>query len=108
MLHHPIFRYNAALEWKDWIWVDLENKRSESRKGGSERGKRALMCFLLTCFSPGVAFWEAMSMTRIHQQSSSGQHGRWYQFGVRSAQGARHAIWVFTVLAFLAALAAAQ
>ena len=47
-------------------------------------------------------------MTRIHQRASSGQHERWCQFGIRCEQGARRAIWVFTVLAFLAPLATAQ
>ena len=49
-----------------------------------------------------------MSMTRIHQQVSSRQHERWYEFSIRCQQGARRAIWVFAVLALLAALAAAQ
>ncbi len=47
-------------------------------------------------------------MTRIHQQASSGQHERWYQFGIRFVQEARCAIWVFAVLALLVALATAQ
>ena len=47
-------------------------------------------------------------MTRIHQQSSNGQHERWYQFGVRSVQRARCAIRVFAGLALLAPLATAQ
>jgi hypothetical protein len=47
-------------------------------------------------------------MTRIHQRVGSGQHRRWYQFGIRCGQEARRAIWVFAVLAFLAALTAAQ
>ena len=47
-------------------------------------------------------------MTRIHQQASSRQHERWHQFGIRCEQGARRAIWVFAVLAFLASLATAQ
>jgi Carboxypeptidase regulatory-like domain/TonB-dependent Receptor Plug Domain len=42
-----------------------------------------------------------MSMTRIHQQVSSTQHKRWYQFGIRCMQGARHAILIFATLAFL-------
>jgi Carboxypeptidase regulatory-like domain len=49
-----------------------------------------------------------MSMTRIHQQLSSVQHERWYQFGVRCQQRARGAIWVFAMLALLASLATAQ
>jgi len=40
-------------------------------------------------------------MTRIHQQSSSGQHER---FGIRGVQEARRAIWVFAVLALLDAV----
>jgi hypothetical protein len=47
-------------------------------------------------------------MTRIHQRASSRRHERWYQFGIRCEQGARRAIWVFAVLAFLAPLATAQ
>ena len=47
-------------------------------------------------------------MTRIHQQASSRQHERWYRFGVRFVQGAKRAIWVFAVLAFLASMATAQ
>ncbi len=46
-------------------------------------------------------------MTRI-QQASSRQHDRQYRFGIRCVQGARHAIWMLAVLAFLAALATAQ
>jgi Carboxypeptidase regulatory-like domain/TonB-dependent Receptor Plug Domain len=49
-------------------------------------------------------------MTRNHQQVS-GQHQRWYQFGIRCMQGTKHAIWAFAVFAFLtflASLAAAQ
>jgi len=49
-----------------------------------------------------------MSMTRIHQQVSGGQHERWYELGIRCEQGARRAIWLFAVLALLASLAAAQ
>jgi hypothetical protein len=48
-----------------------------------------------------------MSMTRIHQQTSSRQHERRH-FGMRCEQGARLAIWVFAVWALLAALATAQ
>ena len=47
-------------------------------------------------------------MTRIHQQASSVRSGRCYRFGIRCGQGAGRAISVFTVLALLAALAAAQ
>ncbi len=47
-------------------------------------------------------------MTRIQQRASSGQHHAWYQLGVRCMQKTRRAIWVFAVLAFLAALAMAQ
>ena len=47
-------------------------------------------------------------MKRIHQQSSSRQHERWYEFGIRCEQGARHAIWLFAVLALLASSATAQ
>ncbi|MGA7931481.1 MAG: TonB-dependent receptor [Candidatus Sulfotelmatobacter sp.] len=65
--------------------------------------------FLLTCFRPALPYsWEAMSMTRIHQQGSSGQSERCYRFGIRCGQAARRAISVFAVLALLAALAAAQ
>ncbi|MGC2400551.1 MAG: carboxypeptidase regulatory-like domain-containing protein, partial [Acidobacteriaceae bacterium] len=45
-------------------------------------------------------------MTRIHQQAR--QHKLWYQFGARCGQGARRALWVLAVLAFLAQLATAQ
>src|SRR5260370_41431691 len=48
-----------------------------------------------------------MPMTRI-QQASIRQHDRQYWFGIRCVQGARHAIWMLAVLAFLAALATAQ
>ena len=47
-------------------------------------------------------------MTRIHQQPSSGQHERSHWFDIRCGQRARRAICVFAVLAFVAALAAAQ
>jgi len=47
-------------------------------------------------------------MTRIHQQASSLEHERWYQFGIRCRQGAGRAIWVFAMLALLTSLAAAQ
>ncbi len=47
-------------------------------------------------------------MTRIHQQTSSRQHERRVQFGIRYVQGARRAIWVLAVLALLVSLAAAQ
>jgi hypothetical protein len=47
-------------------------------------------------------------MTRFHQQVSSSQRVRWYEFGIRCMPGAGLAIWVFAVLAFLAQLAAAQ
>jgi len=47
-------------------------------------------------------------MTRIHQQASSAQHERWYQFGTRCMPEARRAFWAFTVLVFLVPLAAAQ
>jgi len=48
-------------------------------------------------------------MTRFHQQVTSSQRARWYEFGIRCMQGAGLAIWVFAVLAFLLSqLAAAQ
>ena len=47
-------------------------------------------------------------MTRIHQQVSGRQHELWYELSIRCEQGAKHAIWVFAVLALLAGLAAAQ
>jgi len=47
-------------------------------------------------------------MSRIHQQESSKQHKGWSQCGIRCMQGAKRAIWVVAVAAFLAALAAAQ
>jgi hypothetical protein len=65
--------------------------------------------FLLTCFRSAPPYsWEAMSMTRIHQQSSSGQSERCYRLGIQCGQGTRRATSVFAVLALLAALAAAQ
>jgi hypothetical protein len=47
-------------------------------------------------------------MTRIQQRASGRQHHAWYQLGVRCMQSTRRAIWVFTVLAVLAASATAQ
>ncbi len=48
-------------------------------------------------------------MSRIHQQvSNSGQHERWYQFGIRSSHGVIRAICAFTLFAFLSPLATAQ
>src|SRR5690348_9620230 len=60
--------------------------------------------------------WEAMSMTRIHQQMGGGQHERWYELSIRCAQecakgfvlGAGRAICGFAVLVLLAVLATAQ
>jgi hypothetical protein len=57
-----------------------------------------------------------MSMTRIHQQMSGGQHERWYELSIRCAQecakgfvlGAGRAICGFAVVALLAVLATAQ
>ena len=46
-------------------------------------------------------------MTQICQQASGGQQ-RWYQLGGRLVGGARRAIWMSVMLAFLAALATAQ
>jgi hypothetical protein len=59
-------------------------------------------------FSPAAFFLGAISMTQIHQRKSNRHHQRWYQFGIPCVQGAKRAIWVFAVLALLAALAAAQ
>ena len=47
-------------------------------------------------------------MTRIHQQTSSGQCERNHQLGRRCAQPATRAIWMFAVLAIFATLATAQ
>jgi len=47
-------------------------------------------------------------MMRIHQQASGGQHGRWYEFGIRCGREARRAAYVFAVLTLLTALATAQ
>jgi hypothetical protein len=47
-----------------------------------------------------------MSMSRIHQQSSTLQHGRW--LGIRCEETAWGAIWLFAVLAFLSPLGIAQ
>jgi hypothetical protein len=47
-------------------------------------------------------------MTRIHQQASSTQHERWYQFGTRCVSEVRRAFSAFIVLAFLVPLAASQ
>ena len=47
-------------------------------------------------------------MTRIHQQTSSGQCERNHQLGRRCAPLATRAIWMFAVLAILATLAMAQ
>ena len=47
-------------------------------------------------------------MTRIHQQTSSGQCECYFHFGRRCAQLATRAIWIFAPVIFLAALATAQ
>ncbi len=47
-------------------------------------------------------------MTRIHQQTSSGQCERNHQLGRRCAQPATRAIWMFAVLTIFATLAMAQ
>src|SRR5580704_7756282 len=52
--------------------------------------------------------WEAISMTRIHQQVSGKQRERWYELGIRCERGVRRAIWAFAVLAVLTGLSAAQ
>jgi hypothetical protein len=49
-----------------------------------------------------------MSMTRIHQQVTSRQHKRSYQFGSPCVRQAMHAACVMAVLAFFAASATAQ
>jgi hypothetical protein len=48
----------------------------------------------------------ALSMTRIHQQKSSGQQARWFRFSFLAAAG--RTISAFTMLALLTALATAQ
>ncbi len=47
-------------------------------------------------------------MTRIHEQTSNGQHDRRYQLDVPAMRAARCAIWTFAVWTLLTVLAAAQ
>jgi hypothetical protein len=86
----------------------IQNKHRESKRRKRTGGEEQSAIFF-SRFRPALpSSWEAMSMTRIHQQVSSRRHERWYQSGIRCVQGARRAIWVLAVLAFLTALAAAQ
>jgi hypothetical protein len=83
--------------------VDPEQAQGIEKAGGQTCD------FLLTRFHPTLpSSWGTMSMTRIHQQVSGGQHELWYELGIRFEQGARRAIWVFAVWALLSALAIAQ
>jgi Carboxypeptidase regulatory-like domain len=110
MLLQLIFWHNAAhVGGKDLNLVELE-KTNRNREGASERGeKRTQVCVLFALFLLGFAFlWGAMSMTRIHQRSSSRQHGSWHEAGMRWMRRARRAIWCLAALALLAAGAMAQ
>src|ERR1700739_701753 len=104
MMVDPVFRYNA----RHLVQAGLDLVDPELAKGIERRkrtGGEEQSAIFFSRFRPTLpSSWEAMSMTRIHQQASSTQHERWYQFGTRCVQEVKRASWVFTVLAFLVPL----
>ncbi len=104
MIVIPIFGYNPPHSEQKGLGLGYKHREIERSHGAC---RRIHVQFLLSR-SSGGAFSRGMSMTRIHQQVSGGQHERWYEFGIRCMQGARRAIWLSAVLMIFAALATAQ
>jgi hypothetical protein len=101
-----LFGYNPRQSVRAGLDL-LDRTRTVNRKGMDGAAEKNTLCFS-RAFTLHSLSLEAMSMTRIHQQVSAGQHERWYEMGSRCKQGAGHAIWVFGVLALFSALATAQ